>query len=131
MTYLADTHILIWAQNSPRKLSSAISTCLADRSEGCYFSPVSLWEIAIKYGLGKLDLNGHTPEEFLEELDKSFFECLPLDNSVITSNYKLPRLHGDPFDRLLIWQAISSNCTLLSADPATDAYTAHGLSVVH
>jgi len=131
MTYLADTHILIWAQNSPGKLSPTIKDCLDDRSEMCYFSPVSLWEIAIKYGLGRLNLNGHTPEEFLEELDKSFFDCLPLDNSVIASSHKLPRLHGDPFDRLLIWQAISSGCTLLSADKATDAYVAHGLSVVH
>jgi len=131
MTYLADTHILIWAANAPERLSRVASTCLQDRSETCFYSPISLWEIAIKYGLGKLDLQGRTPEEFLEELDRSFFECLPLDNEMVASSFRLPRLHGDPFDRLLIWQAISSGCTLLSADKATDAYVPHGLTVVH
>ncbi|MCL2783072.1 MAG: type II toxin-antitoxin system VapC family toxin [Propionibacteriaceae bacterium] len=131
MRYLADTHVLLWAFEKKSKLSPGMIAALEDRNSEVLFSPASLWEISIKFGLGKLQIHGVTPEEFLEELDKSFFECLPLDNSVITSNYKLPRLHGDPFDRLLIWQAISSNCTLLSADTATDAYVAHGLSVVH
>jgi len=131
MTYLADTHILIWTANHSDKMSQTIKDCLSDRGETCFYSPVSLWEIAIKYGLGKLDLQDRTPEEFQNELDRSFFECLPLDNEVITSSYRLPRLHGDPFDRLLIWQAISSGCTLLSADKATDAYVPHGLVVVH
>ncbi|MCL2464350.1 MAG: type II toxin-antitoxin system VapC family toxin [Micrococcales bacterium] len=131
MRYLADTHILLWAFEDKRRLSSSITNALVDRQSEVLFSPVSLWEIAIKYGLGKLDIHGVTPEEFQNELDRSFFECLPLDNEVITSSYRLPRLHGDPFDRLLIWQAISSGCTLLSADKATDAYASHGLVVVH
>jgi len=131
MTYLADTHILIWTLNHPTKISRATKACLDDRREACFYSPVSLWEIAIKYGLGKIDLLGHTPEEFLEELDRSFFECLPLDNAMIAASHRLPRLHGDPFDRLLIWQAISSGCTLLSVDAATDQYLPYGLTLVH
>jgi len=131
MTFLADTHILIWALNFPTKVSPTIKQCLSSRSQKCLYSPVSLWEIAIKYGLGKLDLLGHTPEEFLAELDASFFECLPLDNTTIVTSYQLPRLHGDPFDRMLIWQAISSGCTLLSADAATDQYAPYGLAVLH
>jgi len=129
--YLADTHVLLWAFESKNKLSSAMINALEDRESEVLFSPASLWEISIKYGLKKLEIHGITPEEFLDELDKSFFECLPLDNALVASSHKLPRLHGDPFDRLLIWQAISNGCTLLSADTATDAYTAHGLSVVH
>ena len=131
MRYLADTHVLLWAFEKKSKLSPGMIAALEDRNSEVLYSPASLWEISIKYGLGKLQIHGVTPEEFLEELDKSFFDCLPLDNSVIASSYKLPRLHGDPFDRLLIWQAVSSGATLLSADPATDAYVAHGLSVVH
>ncbi|MDR0285051.1 MAG: type II toxin-antitoxin system VapC family toxin [Propionibacteriaceae bacterium] len=131
MTLLADTHILIWALNNPARTPLRIKEALADRSRTCLYSPVSLWEISIKYGLGKLDLKGHSPEEFLDELDRSFFECLPLDNHVIATSHELPRLHGDPFDRLLVWQAISSGCTLLSADRAVDQYVPHGLTVIH
>jgi len=131
MRYLADTHIVIWALNWPEKISPAVKACLASRRHPCFYSSLSLWEIAIKYGIGKLDLRGHTPEEFLAEVDASFFDCLPLDNQVITTSYQLPRLHSDPFDRLLVWQAMATGCTLLSADPATDQYVPHGLRVVH
>jgi len=131
MNYLADTHILIWALNQPTRMPATIAQCLADRTQQCFYSPVSIWEIAIKYGLGKLDLLGHTPEEFLDELESSFFECLPLDPRVVATSHQLPRLHGDPFDRMLIWQAICADCTLLSADPATDQYVPHGLAVLH
>ena len=131
MSYLADTHVLIWALNQPARMPATIAPCLADRTQQCFYSPVSIWEIAIKYNLGKLDLLGHTPEEFLDELDASFFDCLPLDTRVVASSYQLPRLHGDPFDRMLIWQAISSGYTLLSVDRATDRYIPYGLSLLH
>ncbi|MDR2974458.1 MAG: type II toxin-antitoxin system VapC family toxin [Propionibacteriaceae bacterium] len=131
MRYLADTHILLWAFEGGAKISGSVSQALRDRSSEVFFSPVSLWEIAIKYQTGKLVIHGVTPEEFLAELEDSFFEPLPLDNQVIASSYQVPRLHGDPFDRLLMWQAIKHDCTLLSADPATDQYASHGLRVVH
>ena len=131
MRYLADTHILLWSFESSRKLSTDITAALQDRHAEVFFSPVSLWEIAIKYQLGKLSIHGVTPEEFLDELDASFFDCLPLDTRVVASSYQLPRLHGDPFDRMLIWQAISSGYTLLSVDRATDRYIPYGLSLLH
>ena len=131
MSYLADTDILIWALNHPDRLSPSIARCLGDPTSQCFYSGVSLWEIALKCHLGKLNLRGHTPEEFLEALDNSFFEPLPLDNQTIASSHRLPRLHGDPFDRLLVWQAISGGQTLLSADQATDQYIPWGLSVTH
>jgi PIN domain nuclease of toxin-antitoxin system len=131
MNFLADTHVLIWALNSPTKLSPAITERLTDSSSPCFYSPISIWEIAIKYSLGKLDLRSHTPEEFLAELEASFFTCLPLANQIIATSHQLPRLHGDPFDRMLIWQAISTDFTLLSADAATEKYAQLGLSVIH
>ena len=131
MRYLADTHILLWAFGDNSKLSLTIAGALRETQSQVFFSVVSLWEIAIKFGLGKLSIHGVTPEEFLAELDRSFFDCLPLDNDTVASSHRLPRLHGDPFDRLLIWQAIASGCTLLSADTATDRYAASGLTVLH
>ncbi len=131
MRCLADTHILIWSFENSRRLSAAVTTVLRDRTNEVFFSPVSLWEIAIKYQLGKLTIHGVTPEEFLDELESSFFDCLPLDARIMASSHRLPRLHGDPFDRLLIWQAISTGCTLLSADRVTDQYAAQGLNLIH
>ena len=131
MKYLADTHILLWAFESAQKISSTIVNALHDRLSEAFFSPVSLWEISIKYQLGKLTIHGVNPEEFLAELESSFFEPLPLDTHAIATSYQLPRLHGDPFDRMLIWQAITSGCTLLSADRATDQYVPYGLTVLH
>ena len=131
MRHLLDTQVLIWALNRPEALSAAARRILEDSGNECFYSPVSLWEISIKYGLGKLDLLGHTPEEFHAEVVRGFLTCLPLDNRVLVSSHRLPRLHGDPFDRLLIWQAIASGCVFLSADRATDSYVPHGLSVVH
>jgi PIN domain nuclease of toxin-antitoxin system len=131
MNYLADTHVIVWALNQPDRLSPAIRGILAEPGNPIFYSPISLWELAIKYGLGKLDLRGHTPEEFLIELDHSFFRSASLNNAILASAHHLPRHHKDPFDRLLIWQAIQMGATLLSADGAIDAYVADGLLVIH
>jgi PIN domain nuclease of toxin-antitoxin system len=131
MRYLSDTHILLWSFEGTGKVSPAVAAVMKNTTSDVVYSPISLWEIAIKFQLGKLNIHGVTPEEFLNELNSSFFACLPLDNHHIMSSYRLPRRRGDPFDRLLIWQAISSGCTLLSADSATDLYVADGLRVIH
>ena len=129
--YLADTHILIWALNHPKKLSRSVCHIIKNENLEVYYSLISLWEISIKYGLGKLDLCGHTPEEFLVELDNSFFTHAPVSNEIIASSYRLPHLHSDPFDRMLFWQAICEDLVLLSADPASNKYKARGLKVIH
>jgi len=129
--YLADTHILIWALNDPDRLSPAVAAILADESAAVFFSPVNLWEIAVKHGLGKLDLAGHTPEDVLTALVESSFVERPLTAATAASSHRLPRHHKDPFDRLLIWDAIQGGVTLLSADAAVDAYIDSGLRVVH
>jgi len=131
VTFLADTHILIWALNQPTRLPETIRRCLEDTTSRCLYSPVSIWDMSTKYGLGKLTFMGHTPEAFMDALEASFFECLPLDGLTVATSYRLPRLHGDLFSRLLIWQAISAKVTLLSADTDTDQYVPLGLTVIH
>jgi PIN domain nuclease of toxin-antitoxin system len=81
-----------------------------------------LWEISIKYGLKKLNLSGLTPEEFYEEVENSYYICKKINNINITTNYKLPAYHGDPFDRFLIWESIRDNFILLSVDDALTQY---------
>jgi PIN domain nuclease of toxin-antitoxin system len=131
LKYLVDTHILLWAFTAPGKLSADIKTVLSDSETEVFYSPVNLWEIAIKYGLGKLEIEGSTPEEFLVELEGSFFTYKPLDRQTLASSYRLPAHHKDPFDRLLFWEAIRSDLVLLSADTISDTYITAGLKVIH
>ncbi|MCL2346941.1 MAG: type II toxin-antitoxin system VapC family toxin [Planctomycetaceae bacterium] len=130
MNYLVDTHILMWSFFEPQRLSETIREIITDTSHEVYYSPVSLWEISIKYALGKLKLNGLTPEEFYTELSGSYYQCKEINNQTIITNYKLPILHKDPFDRFLIWEAVQSDFVLLSVDGSMAQYRKEGLKVV-
>jgi len=120
----------MWSFFEPQRLSKTIREIVTDVSNEVWYSPVSLWEISIKYGLGKLKLNGLTPEEFYRELSDSFSRCKEINSLTIITNYKLPILHKDPFDRFLIWEAIQSDFTLLSVDDSMAQYRKEGLKVV-
>jgi PIN domain nuclease of toxin-antitoxin system len=125
--YLADTHILIWTVNQPERLPPTVKGALSDPAGQACFSPVSIWEIAIKHSLGKLDLNGHSPEELLGQILASGFTCERPSVETIASSHRLPRRHKDPFDRLIVWQAISQGLTLLSVDSVAALYAQDGL----
>jgi PIN domain nuclease of toxin-antitoxin system len=128
MNCLVDTHILLWWFQDPARIAKDIRAIIEDERNEIYYSPVSIWEVSVKYGLGKLDLGKIIPESFFAEVDKSFFHCLPLENMTIASSYRLPSRHGDPFDRLLIWQTIKSEMVLLSLDGSFSAYSVDGLN---
>ena len=96
-----------------------------------YYSQVSLWEISIKYGLKKLNLNGGTPDDFYEEVNNSFYLCKKLDDIDLITNYKLPMYHKDPFDRFLIWEAIRNDFILISVDENMELYKKEGLKVIY
>ena len=130
MNYLLDTHVLLWSFLETGKLSPKVKSILLDEENDIFYSPVSLWEISIKYGLKKLLLNGGTPEDFFEEVHNSFYICEKINNEDLITSYKLPVYHKDPFDRLLIWQAIRSAYTLVSADRDIELYKDKGLMVI-
>lgn len=94
-----------------------------------YYSQASLWEISIKYSIGKLYLNGVTPEELYNEIENSFLLCRALENQDLISSYRLPREHKDPFDRMIIWQAIKDDMTFISVDSKMDKYVEDGLKL--
>ena len=98
MKYLVDTHILLWSFLETNKLSKKIKSILLNENNEIYYSPISLWEISIKYGLKKLFLNGGTPDDFFEELNDSYYQCKAMDTIDLITNYKLPIRHKDPFD---------------------------------
>jgi PIN domain nuclease of toxin-antitoxin system len=126
MNCLVDTHVLLWWFQDPTRIAKDIREIIKDERNGMYYSPVSIWEVSVKYGLGKLELGAINPEAFFAEVERSFFRCLPLENMTIASSYRLPSRHGDPFDRLLIWQAIKNDLVLLSLDGSFSAYSADG-----
>ena len=130
MKYLLDTHVLLWSFLDTGKLSAEIKSVLLDEYNDVHYSPISLWEISIKYSLKKLSLSGGTPEDFFGVLEDSFLVCAAINNDDLVSVYRLPAHHKDPFDRLLIWQAIRNNFVLLSADNSMESYKKDGLKVL-
>ena len=134
MNYLVDTHILLWSFLDTNKLSKKIKTILLNNDNKIYYSPISLWEISIKFGLKKLFLNGGTPEDFFKELNNSFFYCKAISSSELITNYRLPIYKEaggtkDPFDRFLIWEAIKNDFILISVDTSLEIYKKEGLKV--
>ena len=130
MNYLVDTHILIWAFIDPDKLSKDINEILLNENNNIYYSQISLWEIAVKYSLGKLILKGIEPEEFYNEVENSFILPKSLESHELISFYSLPIIHKDPFDRMLIWQSIQNDFTLISSDKAILKYQKYGLKII-
>lgn len=130
MKILLDTHYLIWSFTNPEKIRPELSEMLISEENDIFYSPASLWEISIKFNSGKLVLRGMTPEDFFEEVDRSHFECFELKNEDLISFYKLPIEHRDPFDRMMIWQCISNDLSLLSVDGANPNYEKYGLKIV-
>ena len=132
MNYLIDTHYLLWALIEPTKIDKKAVKILEDEEHVKYVSSVSHWEISLKYALGKLELRGTTPDEILETSIECGFELLSLSASDAASYYQLPKLnnHKDPFDRMLVWQCIQNDFTLLSADGRLSGYRKSGLKLV-
>ncbi len=131
MKYLIDTHILIWALFDNKKLSSKIIKILSDPSNSILISAIDFWEIAIKFQSGKLQLGKYRPQELPKKCIEMGFEFLELGiNEVSTFHQLTANYHKDPFDRMLIWQAIKNNYTLISDDENVQKYISVGLKVI-
>ena len=130
MNILVDTHYLIWSFTNPELIDNEIQKLLVSGDNFLCYSQASLWELSIKYNLGKLVLNGMSPEEFLEEVELSYFECLKFENEDLISFHRLPIEHKDPFDRIMIWQAIRNNFVFLSTDSELKNYKKYGLKTI-
>ncbi|HXC25625.1 MAG TPA: type II toxin-antitoxin system VapC family toxin [Gemmatimonadaceae bacterium] len=121
MKVLLDTHVLLWAASAPEKLSLATRTLLEDPNTMLYFSPVSLWEIAIKRSLGRTDFVVDA-RVFRRGLLDNGYQELSLTSEHAVSIDSLPPLHKDPFDRMLVAQATAEGITLLTADALVAQY---------
>jgi PIN domain nuclease of toxin-antitoxin system len=121
MRFLLDTHLVVWLPVSGPRLTRQARTILNDPENGFLFSAVSLWEIAIKRSIGKLD-PGIGPGAIRRELIDMGYEELAVLGQHALAVEGLPWIHKDPFDRLLIAQAIVEGITLLTVDATIARY---------
>jgi PIN domain nuclease of toxin-antitoxin system len=116
--FLIDTHILLWAAAQPGELLAKEKKILIDRNQKIFVSAASVWEIAIKAGMGKLSV----PDNLQEYIAQLGFEVLPIDSKAAWNVKDLPPHHTDPFDRLIIATAKLHNLTLISRDKIFKKY---------
>ena len=122
MRLLLDTHLLLWALAEPERLDHATRAALEDPENEVLFSAASIWEIAIKARLGRTDFAVEPTEILRAALDTGFTE-LPIRARTTTLVAELPFHHRDPFDRLLVAQAMSEPVRLYTADPLLPPYS--------
>jgi len=116
MKYLLDTHVWLWWYLDPERLEAKTLRLLEDGGAELFFSAASIWEIAIKYRLGKLKLDT-APENLLPtELARDTIRILPISMAHALRAGTLPQHHQDPFDHMLIAQAQLENMVLVTAD---------------
>lgn len=121
MKLLLDTHLLLWAASSPEKLSKQAHAFLADEGNTLLFSVASIWEVAIKRSLGRDDFKVD-PRLLRRGLLDNGYQELPITSEHAVSVESLPPIHRDPFDRLLIAQAMVEGILLLTADDHVGDY---------
>lgn len=122
MRVLLDTQIALWAWGQPERIPEEIRLAMTDPGNEVWFCQVSVLEIQIKFGLGKLRLP-ERPEQFLPRaIEQSGFNYLSLQDVAIYLLDRLPDYHRDPFDRLLIAHSITGNYHLATVDPQIHRY---------
>lgn len=115
---LLDTHAVLWALEGSKKLSKTARDAIEDPENVVIVSAVSAWEIAIKKALGRLE----APGDFVETVDEAGFVRRPLGFGEVRRFESLPRLHGDPFDRMLVAHALEEGASIVTRDPVLARY---------
>lgn len=122
MKILIDTHIFLWYVSNNNKLNENSINLINERENIIYLSQASIWEMAIKHSSGKLNFDSPFLEFIEEQIKVNDFEILNLKSSHFGQVTKLPFHHRDPFDRIIIAQAITENIPLISYDRAFKSY---------
>ena len=122
MKILLDTHIFLWFITNNNRLSRKYCDSISNPDNEIYLSVVSVWEAMIKYQLGKLTLP-ESPDTYLsKQREKHLISSLSIDETTIAQLAKLPPLHHDPFDRLLICQSLEHDLMMMTEDKAIISY---------
>ncbi len=121
MKLLVDTHLLLWAAANADTLPREAETLILDAANDLYFSAASIWEVAIKSGLGREDFRTD-PNALRRGLLDNGYKELPINAANAAAVAQLPAIHKDPFDRMLVAQATAEGFVLLTADAAVAGY---------
>jgi PIN domain nuclease of toxin-antitoxin system len=118
---LVDTHLLLWAVASPRRLPKGARSLLLDAANEVFYSAASIWKVAIKSALRRRDFEAN-PTVLVRALAQSGFAKLPVTAAHAARVAGLPAIHRDPFDRLLVAQSLAEPMTLLTNDAVLVGY---------
>ena len=122
MKLLLDTCTFLWWSAGASRVPRAVRSAVSDPAHEVFLSTASVWEIMLKHQVGRLPLP-QPPERFLpEQRERHGFRSLPIDEASVLQSLRLPPLHKDPFDRMLVCQAIEHGMTLLTPDPLIAQY---------
>ena len=131
MTYLLDTHYVLWAVAESEKISKKVKYVLTNPDFRIIVSTISFWEVSLKSALGKLEISGFTPEQLPGACTDIGFEIKHLSHHDSSTYHKLKATyHKDPFDRMLIWQAIQNDYIFITADHQAKKYISEGLKIL-
>ena len=122
MRLLLGTAAFIWLVEGDAKLSASMRGLVADSGNDVFLSAASVWEIVIKHGIGRLTLRVPPDEYVTEQRRLHRIESLAIGEAAALQVEKLPSVHRDPFDRIIVAQAIVEGLTIVTADPLVKAY---------
>ncbi len=125
MKILLDTHVWLWILATPERLSRTSRAQLGNPVHECFLSAASVWEIAIKHALGRVQLPGEPVAYLRSRLAEGPIIALAIHYEHALRVATLPHHHRDPFDRMLVAQAQVEGCALMTADPAFRNYDVH------
>ena len=123
MRLLLDTHVFLWYITADPKLPTPFSVAIREPTNEVFLSVASVWEAVIKHGLGKLPLPGPPADYLPRQRDAHGIASLPIDEGAMSHLAGLPSLHRDPFDRLLVAQALQHGLTFATVDPEIADYS--------
>ncbi|MBC8180745.1 type II toxin-antitoxin system VapC family toxin [candidate division KSB1 bacterium] len=123
MKLLLDTHIFLWYISGDERLSKSIRESIQNFDNRIYLSVVSIWEAIVKYNLGKLPLPNPPALYLPKQRNQHKISSLELDEASVCQLTKLPPIHRDPFDRILICQAMEKGLTIVTQDKVISDYS--------
>jgi len=131
MKILIDTQIVLWLLMDSSRLSKDSKEIISNIENEIICSSISLFEISLKYSIGKLELNNITPDKIPELLRENGYKIKDVSSDTFSSFFLLPtEIHKDPFDRILIWEAIKNNFTIMTSDNKIKKYSKFGLKTI-
>jgi len=131
MKYILDTHVFLWSIANTKELSKNVIKVIKNPDNEIYVSSVTLWEIAIKTRIGKLNIEGTSIDEIPSIIERLEYSQISMTSEDALGYINLKEdTHKDPFDRMLIWQCMSRNMIMLSKDTEFAKFVPYGLKLL-